>query len=405
MARVMPPAETRLPLRAVAGEFIRMRPMTNARRARQPGEPDEDLDDAEGGHALGLRRFGRLGRDGLLAEHLEHPVGDDVAADDVHRREGARRRATGPGSARSSASAAMSIAADEDDPVDRVGARHQRRVEGRRDLADDREPDEDREDEDRQRVEQGFDFGGHAGPPAPAAGAGSSSFLTGSDRIAPPWLMTVALVTSSSKSRLRAPSLTMPEQERRDVPGVERGRAGRHRGRQVVRRDDRHAVRRSRRSRRPALSSQLPPRADAAMSTMTEPDFILPTRLRGDQDRRLAARDLGGRDDDVHPADDLVELGLLGGALLGRQLAGVAARPGRVDRRLELDELGAEALGLLARLRPDVVGLDHGAEPARGADRLEPGHADARGSGRWPAWPCRRRSSAAGSSGRTRSPR
>ncbi len=30
MARVMPPAETRLPLRAVAGEFIRMSPMTNA---------------------------------------------------------------------------------------------------------------------------------------------------------------------------------------------------------------------------------------------------------------------------------------------------------------------------------------------------------------------------------------
>ena len=30
MARVMPAADTRLPLRAVAGEFIRDRPMTNA---------------------------------------------------------------------------------------------------------------------------------------------------------------------------------------------------------------------------------------------------------------------------------------------------------------------------------------------------------------------------------------
>ena len=30
MARVIPPADTRLPLRAVAGEFIRMSPMTNA---------------------------------------------------------------------------------------------------------------------------------------------------------------------------------------------------------------------------------------------------------------------------------------------------------------------------------------------------------------------------------------
>ena len=77
----------------------------------------------------------------------------------------------------------------------------------------------------------------------------------------------------------------------------------------------------------------------------------LPDGLGGDQDRRLAAGDLGRRDDDVHAADDLVELGLLGGPLLGGQLAGVAAGAGRVDRRLELDELGAEALGLLARLR------------------------------------------------------
>ncbi len=45
--------------------------------------------------------------------------------------------------------------------------------------------------------------------------------------------------------------------------------------------------------------------------------------------------------------------------------------------RLELDELGAEALGLLAGLGSDVVGLDHGTEPACGPDRLEPGHADA----------------------------
>ena len=113
------------------------------------------------------------------------------------------------------------------------------------------------------------------------------------------------------------------------------------------------------------------------MSTMTEPGFILPTASRGHQERRLATGHLGRGDDDVHAADDLVELGLLGRSLLGRQLAGVAAGAGRVDGRLELDELGAEALGLLARLGPDVVRLDHRAEPAGGADRLEPGHADA----------------------------
>ena len=50
MATVMPPADTRLPLRAVAGEFIRDRPMTNATAPDQPGDPDEDLDDLERRH-------------------------------------------------------------------------------------------------------------------------------------------------------------------------------------------------------------------------------------------------------------------------------------------------------------------------------------------------------------------
>ena len=68
------------------------------------------------------------------------------------------------------------------------------------------------------------------------------------------------------------------------------------------------------------------------MSTMTEPGFILPTAVGGHEDRRLAAGHLGRGDDHVHAADGLVELGLLGGALLGGQLAGVAAGAGRVDR-------------------------------------------------------------------------
>ena len=113
------------------------------------------------------------------------------------------------------------------------------------------------------------------------------------------------------------------------------------------------------------------------MSTMTEPDFIWPTASAVTSSGRLAAGHLGRRDDHVHPADDLVELGLLGRSLLGRQLAGVAAGAGRIDRRLELDELRAEALGLFARLGPDVVRLDHRAEAPGRADRLEPGDADA----------------------------
>ena len=149
-----------------------------------------------------------MAADGLLPEHLEHPVGDDVAADDVHRREdhGDERedlaeRVVGLGG--------DEHRADQHDAVDRVGARHQRRVERRRDLADDLEPDQDRQDEDRQGVEQGFDSGVMRWPPAPAGAAGSSSFFDGVRTTAPPWVMTVAAVTSSSKSRWSAPSLTM----------------------------------------------------------------------------------------------------------------------------------------------------------------------------------------------------
>ena len=50
IARVMPAADSRLPFRAVAGEFIWTSPRTNATAPRQPGDPDEDFDPAEGIH-------------------------------------------------------------------------------------------------------------------------------------------------------------------------------------------------------------------------------------------------------------------------------------------------------------------------------------------------------------------
>ena len=113
------------------------------------------------------------------------------------------------------------------------------------------------------------------------------------------------------------------------------------------------------------------------MSTMIEPGFIFSTAAAVTSTGGLRPGHLGRGDDDVHAADRLVELGLLGGALLGGQLAGVAARAGGVDLGLELDELRAQALGLLARLGPHVVRVDHGAQALRGADRLEAGDADA----------------------------
>ena len=210
-AIVMPAADTRLPLRAVAGEFIRDRPMTNPTAPTSQAIRTRISTISRVVTSRPPRRRPASARARLLAEHLEHPVGDDVAADDVHRREG-------HGDEREELAERLGRAqrdehrADEDDPVDRVRARHQRRMERRRDLRDHGEPDEDREREDRQRGEQRVDlFGGHAWPPVVgAAGAGSSSFFTASATTAPSCVMTVAFVTSSSKSRFSSPSLTIP---------------------------------------------------------------------------------------------------------------------------------------------------------------------------------------------------
>ena len=146
--------------------------------------------------------------------------------------------------------------------------------------------------------------------------------------------MTVAFVTSSSKSRVRFPSLTISEQQRRDVAGVERRWtptgivAGRFSGATIVTplsvTDGLAGLRQL------AVAAERP---TAAMSTMTEPGFIFSTAVRGDEHRRLAAGTWAVVMTTSMPADGLVELGLLGGALLGGELARVAAGAGRVDLR------------------------------------------------------------------------
>ena len=45
MASVMPPAEIRLPWRAVAGELMRLRPITNATAPQSQIEADDGIDD------------------------------------------------------------------------------------------------------------------------------------------------------------------------------------------------------------------------------------------------------------------------------------------------------------------------------------------------------------------------
>ena len=64
----------------------------------------------------------------------------------------------------------------------------------------------------------------------------------------------------------------------------------------------------------------------------------------------------------------------------------------------QLDELRAQALDLLLHRGPHVVGLDHGAEPPRRRDRLQPRHARADHEHPRRARSCRPPSSASGTS-------
>ena len=166
------------------------------------------------------------------------------------------------------------------------------------------------------------------------------------------------------------------QQQGADVAGVERARAGGHRGRQVGGRDDGHAV-----VGHDGLVGlrQLDVAAECAGGHVHDDRAGLHELdgIRGHEDRRPSAGDLGRGDDHVHATDVAVELLLLGGTLLRGQLAGVAARARRVGDRLELQELGAQRLGLLPGLGADVVCLHLRAEPAGRGDGLEAGHADA----------------------------
>src|SRR3989441_5946546 len=128
-------------------------------------------------------------------EHLEHAVGDDETADHVGRREDDgdqaehdRHRRVGSGGDEDGP--------DQDDAVDCVGARHERRVQDGRHLRDDLEADEDREHEERQLVEQ---LVGHAAP---------TICLARSLTISPPCVTHAPLVISSWKSSAIAALLT-----------------------------------------------------------------------------------------------------------------------------------------------------------------------------------------------------
>src|SRR5262249_55687914 len=140
---------------------------------------------------------------GAAAEHLEHPRGDDVTADDVHG--GERGGHEGEDVAeRVVRGHRDEHGARQDDAVDRVRRGHQRGVQGRGHLADDLEPDQQREHEDGDIGEQ---FRGHgAAPPlgSPVSRAAVSGWTT-----APSCVMTTPAWISSVRSMASSPSATI----------------------------------------------------------------------------------------------------------------------------------------------------------------------------------------------------
>ena len=140
--------------------------------------------------------FGAWVRGGLSSEHLQHPVGDHEPSDHVGGREDHRHQPDGDGD-RGVRAGGDHDRAHQDDAVDRVGPRHQGRVQDRRHLGDDLDADEDRQHEEGHLVEE---LVAHWVAPA--------SCLALSLTISPPCVMQQPLVISSSKSRLMAPSLT-----------------------------------------------------------------------------------------------------------------------------------------------------------------------------------------------------
>ena len=92
--------------------------------------------------------------------------------------------------------------------------------------------------------------------------------------------------------------------------------------------------------------------------------------VAGDQQRGRPPGHRGGGDQDVGPRDVRRQRLLLPYGAVLRQLARVAA--GALDHvEAEVEEPGPHRLHLVGRGGPHVVGLDDGAEPARGGDRLQ----------------------------------
>ena len=86
-------------------------------------------------------------------EHLQHALGDQEATRHVDGCDQDRQR-TEDHRGIAQLTTDLQHAADDDDPADRVGDRHQRGVQRRSDVPDDLPADEDRENEDGEVIEE-----------------------------------------------------------------------------------------------------------------------------------------------------------------------------------------------------------------------------------------------------------
>ena len=98
--------------------------------------------------------------------------------------------------------------------------------------------------------------------------------------------------------------------------------------------------------------------------------------FRGDEDRRFLAGHGGGGDDRVLLGQDGAQQFALPAVKIFAHGLGVAALVfGAGVAHVQHDEARAEAFNLLLDGGADIVAAHHGAEPARGGDGLQPGHA------------------------------
>src|SRR6185312_10706088 len=195
-------------------------------------------------------------------EHLQHPVGDQVSAGDVHRRE-RRRDEQQHVAQRAVDRRGEQHDADQDDAVDGVGPGHQRRVQRRRHLADHLEADQQAEYEHRDVGEQ---HRAHAGSPF-------RSSRTAGCTTSPSWVTRTPAVISSAGSNTIRPSATRWDSSATTLRAYAVEAA---RGTAAARLPAPTTVTPApvTRVRSGAEPTTLPPRSLAARSTTTEPGRI-----------------------------------------------------------------------------------------------------------------------------------